>query len=217
MKNNSTIILSGGGSEKQSLILDNFFFKSIPKNGSILYIPTALIGHRMYNGAENWFKSVINLHERNDLTLETLIDFKNHNDLDKYDAIYIGGGNTWKLRKIFKENNFDSNILNFISKNKILYGGSAGAIIFGEDISCQDDESILDPFVEGLNIVDNYSIACHYEDRRDNEINSWCKINNKKIIAIPENSGIIFAEDKFLVLGSSDCFIFNGDKKEVLK
>ncbi len=214
--NNSTIILSGGGSEKQSLLLDNFFFDNIKKNGSILYIPTALVGHKMYDGAENWFKSVIELHDRNDISLDTLIDFNKYQNLDKYDALYIGGGNTWKLRKAFKENNFDEKILDFICKNKILYGGSAGAIILGENVSCQKDEEITDPEIKGINLIGGYSIACHYSEERDLDIKKWCEYNNKNIIAVPEDSGIIFINGNLSMIGGSDCFIFDSETKVII-
>lgn len=215
-KNNSIIILSGGGSEKQSLLLDNFFFDNIRKNGNVLYVPTALIGHRMYDDAENWFKSVIKLHERDDLILETLVDFKKYENLDKYDALYIGGGNTWKLRKCFKDNDFDKKILDYLSKNKIVYGGSAGAIIFGEDISCQKDEEIMNPEIKGLNMVNEYSIACHYLAEKDEDIKKWCKAKSKSIIAIPEDSGVIIRNGEISIIGYSNCFIFNSNTKDLI-
>ncbi len=213
--NNSTIILSGGGSEKQTLSLDNFFFNSLKKNANILYIPTALIGHKMYEGAENWFKSVIALHNREDLILDILKDFKIYKGLNKYDAIYIGGGNTWMLRKLLRENNFDEKLISFINKdNGIIYGGSAGAIVLGENISCQNDEKIEGMEYKGFDMIVGYSVACHYDESKDSEIKKWCLDNNSNIIAIPEDSGVILNNNNISTIGNSKCFYFTGQSKK---
>ena len=102
------IYLSGGGSEKQSFSLDKFFFDAIPKNGKFLYVPIALRGHKLYPTAHIWMRSVVDLHDRKDVTFETMDDPSkySHADLSAFSGIYIGGGNTWGLIKEFKESGF---------------------------------------------------------------------------------------------------------------
>lgn len=210
-----TIILSGGGDEQQSLTLDNFFLERIPTNGTILYIPLALLGHRLYDGAPDWFKSVLELHSRPDISILVGSNLDTIKEIDSFDAIYIGGGNTWKLRKLIYENDFNKQIINFISSEKVVYGGSAGAILLGKNISCQDDEKNDNTDNFGINLVNGYSVACHYTPKRDLEIFEWCKKNNEKIIAIPEESGVIVFQEEMFSVGSASCFIFTPSEEKL--
>lgn len=192
----SKIILSGGGDQHKSLALDGFFFGKIPKNGTILYIPIALRGHRLFEGAESWFKSITTLHNRNDIRVETMTDLSADISLENFDAIYIGGGNTWNLWKEIKDYHFDEFIFSFLSlKNKILYGGSAGAIICGNDISCQSDTKEIDTDTTGLQLLGGYSVSCHYEDNRKEFVKSWHSEKGDDVIALSEDGGIIFNEE----------------------
>ena len=63
---------------------------------------------------------------------------KNFND---YSFIYIGGGNTFSLLKDLKDSGSFEKIKEYLKNNGIVYGGSAGAIIFGKDLdSCMTDD-----------------------------------------------------------------------------
>ena len=54
--------------------------------------------------------------------------------LQSYTAIFIGGGNTYKLLSGLKQSGAFDNIKNYINNDGIVIGGSAGAVIFGYDI-----------------------------------------------------------------------------------
>ena len=130
---NNRIYLSGGGNEKQSFPLDKFFFSSLPENGRFLYIPIALRGHKLYPTAHLWMKSVLELHNRNDVQFETADDLSKYGfeNLKVFNGIYIGGGNTWSLMKELKDSGFSNALIQYIQSGGKVYGGSAGAIIFG--------------------------------------------------------------------------------------
>lgn len=220
--NGSKVILSGGGDEKQSLLLDNFFLQNIKINGTLLYIPIALRGHRLFSGAEIWFKSVFSLHKREDVNILTLKDLSNSVNLNNFDAIYIGGGNTWSLLKELIEFRFIEKIKSYIKlENKIIYGGSAGAIILGENISCQNDEVITSFSVEsGLSLIDKYSVTCHYEGDNEQEtlIRNWVSKNQgRKLLALSENGGIVFFNDGKQKIFGTGHFLFDDlEKTELL-
>ena len=59
-----------------------------------------------------------------------------------YACLYIGGGNTYKLLNDLKVSGaFDKIKKYLLEDNGIVYGGSAGAIIFGKDLdSCNTDD-----------------------------------------------------------------------------
>lgn len=214
------VILSGGGNEKQSFTLDSFFLQNIPKNGAILYIPIALRGHRLFEGADMWFGSVLVLHRRLDIKVTTLRDFNAEVSLENFDAIYIGGGNTWSLLKEIRETSFDTHIYNYIARdNKIIYGGSAGAILLGKNISCQNDSKIENFTDEkGLSLAQGYSFTCHYKGQQDEDrfINDWVNKQDLEVLALSEDGGIVMKDNSIEKVTGNKHFLFKKTGKSIL-
>ena len=142
MKDNR-IYLSGGGNEKQSFPLDKFFFDTFSKNGSFLYIPVALRGNRLYSTAHLWMKKMLELHNRRNIQFETTDDLSKYQlkDLKKFDAIYIGGGNTWNLIQEIRDSGLFQELILYIKDGGVVYGGSAGAIVLGKYIDTHNDKN----------------------------------------------------------------------------
>ena len=87
--------------------------------------------------------------EQNIKVLETPIDLK---EIVEFDAIYVGGGNTFYLLKKIKEMGFDKLIRRFVALGKLYVGVSAGSMIAGPDIE------IASPFDEnGCQFIGPYS------------------------------------------------------------
>ncbi len=57
-----------------------------------------------------------------------------HNDLDKYDLIFVEGGNAFYLLQESQKNNFAEYISERVNKGMIYIGSSAGSVIAGPDI-----------------------------------------------------------------------------------
>jgi dipeptidase E len=155
---NNLIYLSGGGNEQQSLLLDRYFFNKIPENGNFLYIPVALRGTELYPTAKHWMKKLLELHKRTDINFETADDLScyKYEDVKKFDAIYIGGGNTWGLMQELRESSFDVYLAQYLKDGGQVYGGSAGAIVLGRKIDTHDDENIMNlEDVDSNNLVSN--------------------------------------------------------------
>ena len=90
------LYLSGGGSGKQNQFAYINFFRKIDKSKPILYIPLAMES-TMYESCYNWFKNEIKSYNfdkfemvKSSLELSKL-------DLNNYSALFIGGGNTYRL------------------------------------------------------------------------------------------------------------------------
>jgi len=212
LKNNNRIYLSGGGDKKQSLLLDKFLFKNIPKNGSLLYIPTALIGHTLYSNTQEWIKSVLELHNRTDIQITTAKDISKFNieSLFNFDTIYIGGGNTWRLIYEFENLHFSELLIQYYKHGGNIYGGSAGAIILGKRLDTQDDiNNINYNKLLGLNILQNFSITCHYNTKLTNKYKKWTLDKKLPLICLPEDSGLIIEGDKAQCIGHTACTIIS--------
>ena len=51
---------------------------------------------------------------------------RKYEDLAKYSAVFIGGGNTFHLLDLMRKTGFDRLLTRYIKSNKPVHGGSAG-------------------------------------------------------------------------------------------
>lgn len=194
-----TLFISGGGDAKQTKVLDTEFSKYIDGK-QVMYIPIAMES------------DTIGFEKCNDWIQSTLLDFKYQDDVPiidmfidpvqikkhifKYDAIYIGGGNTYYLLNFIKKHNIENDLKLFLLTGGIIYGGSAGGIIMGEDIQTVVEENNKDyDDSKGLNLLNGYSVRCHYEAHERYMIQERNVTYNIKTIALPEDSGIRINRD----------------------
>ena len=190
------LLLSGGGEPDQVKPLDEYFANYV-MNGKILYIPVAM-DKIPYEDCEKWFRETYAKYNLNNIEMCT--NLKEINDLNNYKAIFIGGGNTFKLLKERKESNFDIKLKEYLQNNGFIYGGSAGAIIFGKTIepAIHADKNTVDlKDLNGLNILDDYDVWCHYKET-DN-----LKDLNRKTIVLYEESGILYDGKEIKTIGKN--------------
>lgn len=188
----AVIFLGGGGGSKASAELDTIFFSLLKKDARILYIPTALDPER-YPGAVEWFTKVIRLYSDTiDFTMMTE-DNVNQFNFDDFDAVYIGGGNTYKLLDFIISNNLDQKLRAFIDSGKLFYGGSAGAILTGKTINtaAEMDPRLSYKYDNGLNWLKDASVSCHWPETK-HCTDELLENNPQKIYCIPENCGLLF-------------------------
>lgn len=188
------LILSGGGNPEQVEEIDKYFIKCINK-GKVLYIPIAM-DIIPYSDCEKWFRETYNKYGLTNIDVCT--NLKKTPNLFNYSAVFIGGGNTFKLLKEIKENKFDIKLKEYLEKDGIVYGGSAGAIIFGKSIeTCinLDINRVNLTDLSGLNLLNNYSLWCHFNKEKD------LIEKGKKIIALYEESGLVYDGKNIISLG----------------
>lgn len=214
------IYLSGGGDETQTLPLDKIFFNTLPKDGLFLYIPVALRGHKLYPTAHSWMKGVIALHSRRDVHFKVIDDTSNYTlkQLKEFCGIYIGGGNTWNLMQEIKDTGFSDILIQYIQNGGRVYGGSAGAIIMGKRIDvCNDKNKIGTQDVRGLNLLNGFSVACHFKNEQGDTFHLWAATLASSIICLPEESGLFIENDLAVCVGTKPCMIYydDGERKEI--
>lgn len=208
------LFLSGGGGKNDSKLLDEMFAKCLDKK-KILYIPIAMLQtEHSFAECHIWIKSVFKDFGISDITMWTDLSGKKYEDLSGFEAIYIGGGNTFKLMDDLKKSKFDKFLKIFFVNGGIIYGGSAGAIILGDDIGTSSDNNDVGlKDLSGMKLLKGFSIWCHYKAEHDELLFDY--VRNKKIptIAIPEKSGIVFDEGKITIVGFESVFLFADNKK----
>ncbi|OGY41587.1 MAG: hypothetical protein A2Y82_01185 [Candidatus Buchananbacteria bacterium RBG_13_36_9] len=215
------IFLAGGGNAQDSFLIDQEFVVSLARK-KVIYIPVASITDGL--GIENyydWIIKTLSAHSDQfiDITILTNLENLKLEYLLEFDAIYMGGGNTYRLLNILRKNNFDKLIIDFYKKGGILYGGSAGAIILGKDISIVSNENLEKiKFSEGLNLIGDFAIICHYQKNIEEKIIAYIKDKKNAVIALPEKSGLLINNNMAKVSGPEPVTIFlkNLQKKQFL-
>lgn len=206
------LILSGGGNSEQSKAVDTLF-TSLLKNNSILYIPIAMdrVKHTEEECLE-WLKSNLSAYGNFNITIwnEEKIFQSNYDEILEYGGVFIGGGNTYKLLKIFKESGFDKKIKKLLKETDIpVIGGSAGAVIFAKNIDTiktMDRNNVgLEDF-SSLDMVNGRNLWVHYNTGMDMDIEEYVKASGIEVIALYEDSGIFVTENGFEAVGKIKIF-----------
>ena len=112
------LILCGGGWGKKTIIPNKAFEGIIDPSKPILYIPVAREKRApAYQDCTEWLLNEFSgiTHGPID-TIESTDSIANI-DLSAYTAIFIGGGNTYKLLKELKDSGAMQDIINYINKN----------------------------------------------------------------------------------------------------
>jgi len=192
------LILCGGGSGKAVKNSYKKYSEIIDKTKPLLYIPLAW-KNRDYDACLKWLKEELKSFGITKFRVLKEVEEFNDIDLTEFNSIFIGGGNTYRLLNYLKKSKGYQKIEEYIKNNGIVFGGSAGSIIFGKDIKsaniCSEDENLwpnLD--TKGFNCLNNKSLACHYDNKNnkkehDENIKKFEKTNSK-VICLKENQSL---------------------------
>jgi dipeptidase E len=200
---NERIMLAGGGDEKDSRALDEIF-AGWTGNGRLLYLPTALVHPSNIQAGVRWIQQAFApLGIKNIEAWPNLIG-KTASDLNAFDAIYIGGGNTFYLLQQLRHHKLALALEDFAGEGKPIYGGSAGAIVLGYDITpcAHIDENIIGlTDFSGLDLALGYSIWCHYAPNDERRIQKYVAKTGIPSIALSERAGAYRKGDHLYAAG----------------
>jgi dipeptidase E len=196
------LFLAGGGNEKRSFGVDEIFLKEVSK---ILYVPLAWPGDN-FGGCLKWFTSAMSMHKQ--IEIEMLTDPQKDVELQNQDAVYVGGGNTFKLLKSIREGGFGKKLLDYHNSGGTVYGGSAGALIWGADINiakiCADADAnqvgLKD--TSGFDALHGLDVQCHYLPDQLTKHQKYIRESGRSVVAIPEESALLLEDGRMMVIGS---------------
>ena len=229
------LFLNGGGSGKQTILTYKEINKVIDHNKPVLYIPLAMDEEdHPYDSCYEWIKEEISCIDIPNIEMVRSFEELEKKDFDKYSLIYIGGGNTYKLLNGFKSTKTYDKLKKYISNNGIVYGSSAGTVIFGKSINIieiMDSNEVNLTDTDGFNYLNNISIFVHYTNYKSKLSEEENKaltekytdfitrytIDNEKVIAIPEEDTIFFDGKNIKVIGELPYYIFENGKKEKIE
>lgn len=225
------LFVNGGGSGSSNEEIYNLINEIIDHSKPLLYIPLAMDNDkRPYDGCYEWIKNELKIIDVPSIKMVRSFEEMYNLDLNDYSFIFIGGGNTYRLLYGLKESNTFVKLKEYINNNGIVYGGSAGAVILGNDVSCSTDEDVFDlRDTSGLDVVNGYSIFPHYTNKKKNlseeknkkrlknttfRLEFYSKIKNK-IIGLLEEDTIFITGNEISVLGTKPYYIFEKGIKSI--
>lgn len=227
------LILCGGGAGEQNALANQKLNEIINHTKPILYIPLAMDeSDHPYDSCYEWICEELANVDIPSIDMVRSFDELASKKMQGYSALFIGGGNTYKLLLGLKQSGAFNNIRDYINSNGIIIGGSAGAVIFGYDINIiasmdLNDVNLTD--TKGFDVLNGISIFPHYTNKKskltdeENEerLNTFTNFivkyskDNGEVIAIPEEDAIYVSEDGIEMIGTRPYYKFkNGLMKK---
>lgn len=188
------IHLGGGGSEHDEAALWDEVF--VPGRRVSLW-PFATPTGAARDGSVGWFTRA--LRERGEFTLDVWgLDgadgSERTEDLHLSQVVAIPGGNTFDLLHHLRQHDLLQALNEFLDGGGRVYGGSAGAVLLGADITIAEGEDPDDVGVtdtRGLDRVGGAVVRPHYTDALDADLQRWAREHDRVVLALPERSGVV--------------------------
>ena len=215
----SRIVLAGGGGAESSLLVDGVLAGWIGPQGRLLYLPLALRGIRSFESCFEWITATFTPLNITRITMWTGLAEHQGHELEAFDAVYMGGGNTYSLLAELIQSGFDHHLKTYAAAGGIIYGGSAGAVVLGKDIrtvSHMDRNDIGLPEVNCLNLANGHSIWPHYSVQDDTRIEEFVQKYRQPVLGISERSGVILESGKMRSVGFEPSYRFDQEGKSAI-
>jgi dipeptidase E len=143
--------------------------------------------------------------------------------LSQYDAVAVGGGNTFQLTKMLQSNKLMGQIREAVEGGLPYIGWSAGSNITCPTIMTTNDMPIAEPdSFDGLGLVP-FQINPHYTEAtipnhggesRDMRIKEFTTIHQEKVVlGLPEGSLLRREGDQLFFVGKGICRLFMHEKE----
>lgn len=118
-------------------------------------------------------------------------------NINRFDVIYVCGGNTFFLMQKLRETGLDKKIIELVRKGVVYVGASAGSVIAGPDISIaapfdKNDIGLKD--TTGLHLTDKVT-SPHYKDEEKNIIDEFKKKLPYPVIPLTDNQALEETDD----------------------
>lgn len=209
------VFLCGGGADMQTVEANKRLNEVIDHSKPCLYIPLAMEAE-MYDSCYEWIQGELCHVDIPTIHMVRSVEELSEKELTAYSFLFIGGGNTFKLLRDIKVSGVFEKIKKYLEQGGVVFGGSAGAIIFGRDLeacSLEDANDVNLQDTDGYDILDGISVLCHYGNRtgkQDEESRRFLLelSRRRKAVALPEEVTLFVNGDNVEVIGNRPFYLF---------
>ena len=220
---NLRLILGGGGDAADSVAIDRIFadWTRAAGAGAMLFLPVAMDGTRAsYADCHAWARSVFEPLGMSDVEMRTDLAAIDDAALARFDSVYIGGGNTFRLLDLARRTGVGDRLRRYALRGGPVYGGSAGAILLGHDIATcahmdTNDVGLTD--TRGLDLAGGFSAWCHYTPADDARMAAYRRSYPEPILAIPERAGVVIEAGRARAEGTAPVVIVDGRGRRLVQ
>ena len=214
------VFICGGGSGEQTIRAVQRLNEVIRHDLPCLYIPLAMEANR-YDSCYEWIRGELGSVDIPGIEMVRSAEELARKHLEDYSFLFIGGGNTFRLLSEIKRVHMFEPIREYLRNGGVAFGGSAGAIIFGEDLeSCalDDDNDVGLKDTAGFDVLSGVSFLCHFTNRipeHDQRSEKYLLeiSKHRKVYALPEEDTLFLNETELEEIGDRPYFIFENGKK----
>ena len=139
-------------------------------------------------------------------------------ELDRADAIFVGGGNTFRLLKTLYERNLLAEIRRRVQSGLSYLGSSAGSVITSPTIGTTNDMPIVQPPSFGALAFVPFQLNCHYLDlnpssthkgeTREERLREFHEENPTAVVGLREGTCLRVDDDRATLVGDRPARIF---------
>ena len=209
------VFLCGGGAGIQTIEANKRLNEVIDHLKPCLYIPLAMEQEK-YASCYEWIKDELKNVDIPYIEMVKSADELATKNMNDFGVIFIGGGNTFKLLSDLKTSGAFEKIKEYLNSDGVIFGGSAGAIIFGKDLeACKFDDinEVNLNETSGFDILNGASILCHYTNRtieKDEENKQYLLdvSKHRKVVALPEEVTLFVYGEDIEVIGNRPYYLF---------
>ncbi len=214
------VFICGGGSGEQTIRAVQRLNEVIRHDLPCLYIPLAMEANR-YDSCYEWIRGELGSVDIPGIEMVRSAEELARKHLEDYSFLFIGGGNTFRLLSEIKRVHMFEPIREYLQNGGAAFGGSAGAIIFGEDLeSCalDDDNDVGLKDTAGFDVLSGVSFLCHFTNRiPEHDLRSEKYLleisKHRKVYALPEEDTLFLNETVLEEIGARPYFVFEDGKK----
>src|SRR6267142_6189395 len=179
----------------------------------ILFVPFALHDRQAYNerARERFARMGYRVHAATEIVAGKL-------QLDQMDAIFVGGGNTFRLLKSLYDYGLLEPIRRFVAAGKAYIGSSAGSIIAGPTIKTTKDMPIVEPpsfralgltqFQISPHYLDPDPTSTHMGETQEERILQFLEENKAPVVGLREAAVLRVQNGSVTLKGSAGARIF---------
>jgi dipeptidase E len=153
------------------------------------------------------------------------LDVISIDDIDRADAIFVGGGNTFRLLKTLYDRDLLATIRERVRAGLPYLGASAGTVIAAPTMQTTNDMPIVEPpLFAALGLID-FQINPHYLDpdpqsthrgeTREERIREYLEENAGPVVGLREGSILQVDNDVTTLLGEKTARLFRRGKEPV--